>query len=151
MAELIDWITTELPAIDMRLRDRITCVASGPIPAQVRNAMTLGTMLIANQMEKDAIDFKTGLPITCVFTAKSEFGIRLDSSQVAIAVDLAVYSLEQMQPYLESVRLYSILVEELCHLIWEIKDEVEVKYKVLEIMQSIFPNLTIDDLYSSLS
>lgn len=42
-----------------------------------------------------------------------------------------------------------VILEELCHHFWNIRDEVRVKYKVLELYHHIDPSIEMQDLYLS--
>lgn len=63
-----------------------------------------------------------------------------------MCMKLALYPIPRLLPHIRSNTLFTILAEELCHMIWEIQDEVLVNYKVLEVLQNIDPSLTLDRL-----
>jgi len=62
---------------------------------------------------------------------------------------IAFYPLVKIAPYVGTDMLYTILAEELCHLIWDISDETEVNFKVLAVLRNLNPELQMSDLYSA--
>lgn len=148
MSCLINSITTATPRIDERLKGKIVIVSSCVIPDIVIAAMTLVIKAIADQLEKENRPFGNGLAISCIFTDEPEFSIRFDDVQIAICVKLAVYPISRMQPYMGDKRLFTILAEELCHIIWDISDEELINYKVIEVLGNIFPDIKMSDFYA---
>lgn len=59
---------------------------------------------------------------------------------------LATYRMNKIRNYKSDVFMAIIFAEELTHYYWRIFDEKIVKYKVVEILNDMYPNLTIETL-----
>lgn len=146
MSTLIDGVHTAAPVVDPRLKDQIAFAASSEIPKEIIDSMTLVLFAIAQQLEKEGKTLEGKNAITCIFIGSDRFEISLDPEQIAICMKLAVYPLPRLVPFIGKPFLYAILAEELCHLIWEISDEVIINDKVVDVLRNIFPNLTKESL-----
>lgn len=49
---------------------------------------------------------------------------------------------------LNILQMTTCMLEEFCHHFWAIRDEIRVKYKVLEVIQHIHPSVQLSDVYS---
>lgn len=148
MSTLVNAISTVAPHVDERLRGKIVICASCIIPDAICTAMTEVIKAVADQLEKENRAFGDGLAITCIFIPETEFAIKLDKEQIAICIKLAVYPMAKLCQFIGDKRLYMILAEELCHLIWDISDETLINYKVIEVLEKIFPDIEMQDVYS---
>lgn len=86
--------------------------------------------------------------ITCIFSDTDSFSVQADSGEVAVCMRVAFYPLSRITPYYGTNKLYTILAEELCHLIWDISDETEVNFKVLSVLRHLAVGLQMAHLYS---
>lgn len=57
---------------------------------------------------------------------------------------VATYRMSKLRSYNSDVLTSIIFTEELVHYYWRIYDETLVKYKIVEILNDIYPKLTID-------
>lgn len=150
MSLFVGAVNTELPKIDDRLKGSFSIAASVEIPLSIREAMSDVIRAVADQLDKEQRSLKSGLGVNCIFTPAEWFTINFEPGEVSICMKIAFYPV----PYLvlfasDKNKLYAILAEELCHLIWDIGDETLVKYKVTEVLQNIFPGIKVEDIYPS--
>lgn len=147
MSTFENGIQTKAPYVDKRLHEKIIFAASCIIPDVIIAAMTDVIKAVSDQMEKENKTFGERTEIFCIFTENPQFTISLDNNEVAICMKLAVYPVNNLLKYAGDKRLYAILAEELCHLIWEISDETLVCYKVIDVLKNIFPGIEVSDVY----
>ncbi len=50
--------------------------------------------------------------------------------------------------HLTDQQIITCIIEEMCHVFWGIRDEIQVEYKVLDVVHVRYPELTLGDLYS---
>ena len=148
MSFLVNGITTAVPLVDSRLNGKIVIAATHPIPQEIRDWMTKVIWAIAEQLSYEEIK-DIGLPINCIFSNNDSYEIRIEFGEVSICTKNAFYPVRNLEEYAGNpFKLCTILAEELCHLIWEISDEIEVNYKVYDVLLRIFPELKIEQLYN---
>lgn len=146
MAYLKNHIIAIGPFVDPRISQDVHINMDCVIPEEIRTAMGMVLKAVADQMEKEHLIGRERTSITCLFLESDHFEICLDPGEIAICMKLAIYPLPNLTPYIHSTTLFTILAEELCHLIWGIKDETLVNVKVLEVLQNLNPTFTMKDL-----
>ena len=146
MSRLKDGIISVAPFVDPRLASDIFINMNCELPTEIRTAMGMVLKAVADQMEKEGIVGKERTSITCLFLKSDHFEICIDQDQIAVCMKLAIYPLPKLLPYIGKNALFTILAEELCHLIWEIKDEVLINCKVLEVLRNLNPTLTLESI-----
>lgn len=140
-------IGVQAPIVDKRLKDRISFVTTCIIPTNICELFARSTTAIADQLEEDGITLESIPSITCIFTENDTFSIRFDDNQESVCMTLCVYRLNRILVR-EEVKQLVIIVEELAHTIWNIKNEYEICLKVHDIIRRIYPNVSITDLYN---
>lgn len=75
------------------------------------------------------------------------FTIQLDENQLGMITSLVVYPIYRWNEFPDNI-VCTCILEELCHCLWCIRDEVEVNFKVFEIMKRIYPMIKMIDLYN---
>jgi hypothetical protein len=138
--------TSPAPTVDARLSN-ITMVTTCAIPEKIVRWFSVGFEVLADQMEHDKISVENLPNITCIMIKEREFTIELDSEQRAIYFTACVYPITEILPY-DDVRVLMIFLEEFVHLIWNIKSERDVCFKVHEIVTRAFPDVKIDEIYN---
>ena len=146
MAVLQGAIDGQLIPMDCRLLRVLLPCANCLIPEEIKNTFSEICFAVATQMEKEGICFDRVLPIDCLFVSGKEFSLCLEPHQMACCTKMAIYPIPALQNTENRLMQMMIMTEELCHLIWEISDEVLVNDKVLEVLQNIYPDLTLGDL-----
>lgn len=135
------------PVIDPRIKTGIQILSTSPIPPEICSAMTLVIRAVADQLQKENRPFGNQ-SVTCIFSESDYFSVALNSDEIAVCMRIAFYPLGRVAPYIGNDRLYVILAEELCHLIWDIADETLVNFKVLSVLRNLNPSIQMSDLYS---
>ena len=140
----------DMPKVDARLKDSIIPVVACDLPEGIKNDFFMATMAVAQQLQKENRQIDGELPVNCLFVSGRSFEISFDPVELSICMRLAVYDVGALlNAKRQTVRLM-LMTEELCHLIWGIRDEIAVCYKVLEVLKNILPDLTLSDLGYSL-
>lgn len=147
MSYLVGSVVSPAPIPDSRLGGKIVCCANAQIPNEINYAMARVFVAVANQLEKENRLFGS-IPINCFFLEGNSFTVALEEPQRAVCMRLAIYPLPNLVPLIGTDSLYTVLAEELCHLIWDIHDETLVNFKVLEVLRNLHPQLVLADLYS---
>lgn len=101
--------------------------------------------LISDQLKKEnALSIKK---VHCIITDRDTIEVKSDSNERGLYMELCVFLVHRWKKY-NRVQIFTIILEELCHCIWRIEDEVEVKHKVVEVYKQMLPSITIDKLYN---
>ncbi len=149
MSELVNGIcTTPAPMIDTRLGKGIQLLTTGPFPLEICIAMTNVLKAVADQLQNENRHLGNQT-VCCIFSESDSFSISLLPEEYAICVRIAFYAMNRISQFFGTDKLYTILAEELCHLIWDISDETEVNFKVLAVLRNLNPDLQMSDIYSA--
>ena len=140
-------IGVQSPIVDKRLKDKISFVTTCIIPTNICELFTRAINAIADQLNEEGIMPERVPSITCIFTESDTFSIRFDDNQESVCMTLCVYRLDRILVREEIKRLV-IIVEELAHIIWNIKNEYKICFKVHGIIRRIIPDISITDLYN---
>ncbi len=132
--------------IDDRLKHCITILTDSIIPREVNDAMTAVFKAVADQLEKENLDISGRMSINCIFSESDSFTYIMSEDSLASCIMVAFYPLNKLVPLVGSNLLFTVLCEELCHLIWNIRDETLINYKVLEVLKNINEDLTLESL-----
>lgn len=98
--------------------------------------------------EEGLFENPISLPTVNIIISDSDtISLKLFSAEQAITTHLIFYSLDRLITHPEYIRCM-IIIEELCHMFWNIKSEFDVNFKVYEIIKRIYPSIKIFDLYN---
>lgn len=151
LSKLLEWVNTPLPVIDQRLKNKLFVNANTLINSKVNNLFSRAVVAVSDQLENDDKLDKLPFKATCIFTDYGKVAIELLEGESAIVMGLIIYPIQKWidQKYTD-LQILICITEELCHYFWSIEDEVEVNYKVLEVIQRIRPesNIQMKDLYN---
>lgn len=142
MSYLVGHITTASPYIDERISDIIRINANCTIPTEIQSAMTIVLKAVADQMEKEGMLGKERFAINCMFLSADSATIQMNQDEFAVCMKLALYPIQNLMRDTSKEMILLILAEELCHLIWEIRDELKVQDKVEEVLKNYDPTIT---------
>lgn len=102
---------------------------------------------IDNHLTIDKIDLSTLYTLNVFFIEEEvTFFYENDTGTLGNQFHLATYRMNKLRNYNSNVLAAVIFAEELVHYYWRIFDETTVKYKIVEILNDIYPKLTIDIL-----
>lgn len=152
MVQLINAINTTGPAnIDERIKDKVLLAATSPISENVARYLGSSLWAVAEQLDRDGLlgEITT---VTCIFTSDGDLTLKMLPQQFGVMMRLIVYPMSRWEKFPnrsnKQLLIHMILIEELAHHFWNIEDEIKVKYKVIEIMKHIFPDVEMSDVYS---
>lgn len=137
----------DMPKVDARVKDSIIPVVACDLSEDIKNDFSLVTMAIAEQLQKEGKKISGELPVNCLFVPGRSFEISFEPVELSICMRLAVYDVGVLSAAKDQLFRWTLLTEELCHLIWGIRDETLINYKVLEVLQNIRPDLSLQDLH----
>lgn len=102
---------------------------------------------IDNHLAIDKIDLSTLYTLNVFFIEEEvSFSYEGNTGTLGNQFHLATYRMSKLRNYHSDVLASVIFAEELVHYYWRIYDETIVKHKVVEILNDIYPKLTIDTL-----
>lgn len=136
------------PKIDDRLNEKVHILSTVEIPSEIRQIMALSFYAVAEQLEKDN-KLDENLYVNCIISDFGKITIELDDDQYANVISIINYPIEKWKiKNLSQIGILVTITEELAHFFWSITDEVEVNYKVLEIINIVQPQIKMEDLYN---
>lgn len=141
-------IASPVPEINGYLKDKIEMLFTYALNEHEAKVLYIGLEELSRQMEEEKV---TNMPeISCIFTKDGEISMAIDSEDL-LAVNtnrLCIYAIERWRETGGSdILILMVFLEELCHVIWNITDEIKVKYKVFDILKRIWPDYKIEDIY----
>lgn len=143
-------IGAKIPGIDPRIKHKLFFSSTCELSEDLINLFKCSFWAVAEQLEEENLleDEKAIAYLTCITIDTDEFTIKLDDNQMGMITSLAVYPVHKWIN-LNRISIYVSIIEELCHHYWRIRDEVEVNFKVLEVLKRIFPNIKMSDIYNT--
>lgn len=104
------------------------------------------------QLKKDKVNLDSIPKTFAIFTDDGNIEISLSDTVLGINSNIIIYAIKRFEKFnLPEVLKVSVFLEELCHWAWNIEDEVEVKFKIFEILKEIYPGLKIQQVYPGLN
>ena len=84
--------------------------------------------------------------VNIIFSASGEIYLLPDNDVVEIGTHFRAitYRLDLLRSVQNDKFIMFAFIEEMAHNFWDIEDEIEVKYKVVDIMNQFIPNITIN-------
>lgn len=102
---------------------------------------------IDNHLIIDKIDLSTLYTLNVFFVEEEvTFSYENNTQTLGNQFHLATYRMSKLRNYNSDVLTAVIFAEELVHYYWRIFDETFVKHKIVEILNDMYPKLTIDVL-----
>ena len=100
---------------------------------------------VANGIKKDNIDEPRHTNV--IFTKNGSFYFSQEKDSIfAMHCNFCIYAMETLRKTENDYFILVTFIEELVHHFWGIEDEVAVKYKVVDVAQTIEPKVTVDML-----
>ncbi|PEM49102.1 hypothetical protein [Bacillus wiedmannii] len=151
MTTLIEAVTgVSGPVIDKRIEDKLFLLTTIPIEDDIKRLLTMGFWGTAEQLENDGL-LNDLTKLNCIVTPYGEVSLKMDDEQDGCHMSIAIYPVQKWKDSKRTeLQMLTCIVEELCHHYWNIEDEVEVSYKVLDVIRRIMPNddIKMDKLYN---
>lgn len=126
------------------LREKLKVYATCSLTEHEINLFNKVLRCVDNHLLIDRIDLSTLYTLNVLFI-EEEFAFSYEGNIGTFGnqFHLATYRMSKLRDYNSDVFMSIIFVEELTHYYWKIFDETIVKYKVVEILNDMFPKLTI--------
>ena len=135
------------PIIPKILKGKITVVSNCKLKESEIHLFNLSLQCVANHLEKDNIDLQSYYSLNIIFTESGEFSFHESNDcNNGLQFYSAIYRMKKLRKIGVNIFTMFVYVEELTHYFWRIYDETIVKYKVVEILNDVAPNLSIEDL-----
>lgn len=136
------------PNIDKRLESKLFVLATTPIPEAMRKLMSMAFWAVAEQLEEDRL-LENLVKVNCFVTNYGDITLKLSDNQLAYVISIINYPIKKWEEQnCGEIHMLMFIIEELCHHYWNIEDEVEVNYKVLEVIKRIVPKTEMGDIYN---
>lgn len=138
---------TQRPIIPKILKGRITIVSNCKLKESEIHLFNTSLQCVANHLIKDNIKLEDYYSLNIIFTETGCFSFHEnDEYNNGSQFYSAVYRMNKLRKIDVNIFTMFVYIEELAHYFWRIYDETAVKYKVVEILNDIVPNLSIEDL-----
>jgi hypothetical protein len=147
MAILKNVLLKELSAkVDERIDSNIKLFATTEIDENIGELIYLVSTKLADQFEYEN---KQDIPTCkCIFINSNEITFILDENEDACYINFCVYPIHKwIRNNLSKIKIIVNMLEELCRFYWNLEDEVQICYKVLEIMKRINKRLELEHFY----
>lgn len=141
---LHNFVTTKVPKIPDILKNKLTFVANFKLNDNEVHIFGLALIAIAEQLKKDNITNQQLTNVNVIFTKNGSFSMEEETNTTfGLHFSLAIYAIENLRKINNERFMLFTFVEELVHHYWCIENETNVKYKVLEVVQLIDSNITL--------
>lgn len=135
------------PIIPKILKDKINVVANCKLQEQKIHLFNMSLQCVANHLVNDNINLETYFSLNIIFTEMGVFSFHENNEcNNGSQFYSAIYRMGKLRKINNNVFTMFVYIEELTHYFWRIYDETIVKYKVVEILNDVVPNLSIEDL-----
>lgn len=140
-------IGCKCPIIDSRLKNIVYFNSNCFIPEFIITQFEKCFTALADQLESENFFENENIPyVTCIIIEHDMFSIQLEKDVLGSVMSFAVYPMLRWDG-LHEIHICACILEELCHFFWNIRDEKSVNYKVIEVLNRIYPNVKIDQIY----
>lgn len=148
MGDFIGGVDSTGPSIPRELSGKVVIRATYALTEHEAFLFTVALNGIVMKMKKESFDLNSLRQVFVLCTENGEFTF-VDNDGMGYYMPLIILNLGNWRSgNWTDVHILATLVEELCHHFWSIDDEEVVKYKVLEILNSILNfEVTFDALY----
>ena len=146
MSKLINaMVGAKIPSVDQRIENIVYFTANCQLDVKLIKLFEMCLWAIAEQLESEELLDKKIPSVTCIALDNDTFTIQLDEEQLGMTTSLAVYPVCRWNGFNDKT-VCTCILEELCHCLWCIRDEVEVNFKVYEVIKRIYPQIRMRNL-----
>jgi len=141
------------PSIPSYLTDSLEVRATCALSEFEAKQISYGFSLVAKELEREKANVAKLLRVTAVISIDGEFTVSTEKTTAGEQICFVVYGIQKWRDSkFNNDQIVTIVLEELCHHYWAIRDEIIVKHKVTEIFQHcVKPDITINQLYPGLN
>ena len=151
--QLLDTIQTPLPQVPLPMVTTMSVCSTCEISERLIKLFNKSFLAVAYQLHLDGILSNDEIlqeslhPIMCVISNDDTCTFKIDESTLASVVSIAFYCISKWDGY-DDKHICMFIIEELCHHFWNITNELDVNFKVFDILKHIFSDIRISDVYS---
>lgn len=140
------------PKVEGELKNHLRFLSTCEISDDILKIMAVCINETSKLMSEEGMfENPNSIPTVNIIISDSDtISLKLSAEQLAINTHLIFYNLDRLKPHPEHIQCM-IIIEELCHIFWNIKSEFDVNFKVYEITKRIYPNLKIFDYYNKVA
>lgn len=139
---------TLVPSVPTFFQDKLEFRTTTNLSEYDAKLFVYALMKLEEQIIEEKLSLD-GIPKAfAIFTDNGELSFELTQGVLGLNVHLITYAIKRWDEYnLTEVGKVAVFLEELCHWIWNISDEVKVKYKVFEVLERIYPNIKFEQVF----
>lgn len=128
-----------------KLKQKLTFASNIEITKREKFIMEIVLEEITNQLEYENMSIDSLTRVNAIFTKDGSFSMYEENDKTyGNHFSLAIYAMEKIRNTNNEKFMLLVFTEELVHHYWRLEDETKTKYKVLEIIQRIEPEITLD-------
>ena len=125
----------------------INVVSAKRLPESIRKMIASALVALKIEMIADKIP-ELNIPVNLiVFDEDLQNAFDLGDDGIAACSKIAYCPIKNLELFEDEYLAMAAILEELCHLIWDIADETIVKLKVLYKIRNIRKETTLEDIY----
>lgn len=144
--QILDFTETPIPlVIPDILQNKLNIIITYLPNERELKIFQLSLFAITKELMNDNIGNQHLTKVNVIFTKDGSFSIYENRDDIfGLHCSFVIYPLERLRKRNDEYFTIFAFTEELVHHYWRIEDEIEVKYKVLKIVQMVEPKITID-------
>ncbi|MDP4144166.1 MAG: hypothetical protein Q8936_06720 [Bacillota bacterium] len=140
---------TLVPSVPKILENKIEFRTTTNLEEYDAKLFTYALMKLEEQILAEHLDLDNVPKAFAIFTEDGEIEISLPEGVLGVNTHLLIYTVQRWKSYnITEPFKVSVFLEEMCHWLWNIEDETEVKYKIFEILKNIYPNIEFKEIYN---
>lgn len=144
--KILNCVGQSMYSINHSLKNKIVFCADHVVNDEVLKQSAVAVELVGVLLEKNNIKIDELRPTNLFFSKDGSINLHMDENTLGNVISLISINATKTANY-EPVKILTIIVEELCHYFFNIHDEKEVKYKVIEVLNIKYPLLEIEDIF----
>ena len=139
---------TLVPSVPLFFNNKLEFRTTTSLGEYEAKLFVYALMKLEEQIKEEDLSMDIVPKAFAIFTDDGELSIELSDGILGTNVHFITYAIKRWDKYkLDEVGKVAVFLEELCHWIWNISDEVKVKYKVFEILERIYPSIKFDQVF----
>lgn len=125
----------------------INVVSAKRLPESIGHMVSAALVALKMEMIADEVPEPNVHVNLIAFDEDLQNAFDLGEDAIAACSKIAYCPIKNLELFEDEYLAVAAILEELCHLIWDIADETIVKFKVLSIIRNIREETTLEDLY----
>ena len=139
---------TLVPSVPEFLKNKLEFRTTTDLSEHDAKIFAYALMKLEEQIKEEKISLDSVSKTFAIFSDNGEISFELTEETLGVNVHIITYAIKRWEQYkLEEVGKIAVFLEELCHWMWNISDEVKVKYKVFEVLERIYPNIKFEQVF----